>query len=221
MVHEQVIAPLQDRVRAQRLWSCHLTPEFGGQGYGQVQLAYINEILGRSAFAPSVFGCQAPDSGNAEILAHFGTEGQRTTYLQPLLEGRISSCYAMTEPQGGADPSLFTTRAVRDGDEWVIDGEKWFSSYADEAALLICMAITDPEAPLVRRASMFLVPRHTPGVEIIRNVGQLGEPWGEGDHGYVRWCPECEWNVDGGVNAGDPVNHIQKFMDTRADVLGG
>ncbi len=110
-VHDSKIRPLQDIVRAKGLWSAHLTPEFGGQGFGQVRLAYMNEILGRSGFAPSVFGCQAPDSGNAEILAHYGSEAQQAAYLQPLLEGRISSCYAMTEPQGGSDPSLFTTRS--------------------------------------------------------------------------------------------------------------
>jgi acyl-CoA dehydrogenase len=107
-IHADVIRPLQDRVRDEGLWSCHLTPELGGQGYGQVHLAYLNEILGRSAFAPSVVGCQAPDSGNAEILAHYGTPAQRLEFLEPLVDGRVSSCYSMTEPQGGSDPSLFT-----------------------------------------------------------------------------------------------------------------
>ena len=117
------------------LWACHLGPELGGQGYGQLKLALLNEILGRSRWAPSVFGCQAPDSGNAEILAHYGTDEQKAKYLQPLLDGEISSCYSMTEPHAGADPTLFTTRAERDGDEWVINGEKWFSSNARFAEL--------------------------------------------------------------------------------------
>jgi acyl-CoA dehydrogenase len=186
-VHEQVIVPLQDRVRSQGLWSCHLTPEFGGQGYGQVQLAYMNEILGRSAFAPSVFGCQAPDSGNAEILAHFGTEAQRTAYLQPLLDGRISSCYAMTEPQGGADPSVFTTRAVQDGDEWVIDGEKWFSSSFERSAFIIVMAVTNADVSVYRGTSMFLVPAGTPGMEIVRRTGMGFDSAGTGNHPYVRY----------------------------------
>ncbi len=99
-----LIAPLQQQVRDQGLWACHLGPELGGNGFGQVKLALMNEILGRSPFAPSVFGCQAPDSGNAEILAHYGTDGQKDRYLQPLLDGLISSTYAMTEPQGGSDP---------------------------------------------------------------------------------------------------------------------
>jgi acyl-CoA dehydrogenase len=186
-VHERAIRPLQDRVRQQGLWSCHLSPEFGGQGYGQVHLAYLNEILGRSAFAPSVFGCQAPDSGNAEILAHFGTDEQRATYLRPLLDGGISSCYAMTEPQGGADPSVFTTRAVRDGDEWVIDGEKWFSSSFERAAFTIVMAVTDPDVSVYRGTSMFLVPAGTPGTEIVRRTGLGLEAEGTGNHPYVRY----------------------------------
>jgi acyl-CoA dehydrogenase len=105
---ERAMAPLQEQVKERGLWAAHLDPELGGQGYGQVHLAYLNEILGRSAFAPSVVGCQAPDSGNAEILAHYGTPAQRLEFLEPLVDGRVSSCYSMTEPQGGSDPSLFT-----------------------------------------------------------------------------------------------------------------
>src|SRR6266536_753141 len=133
-VHEKVVRPLQDEVKARDLWACHLGPELGGPGYGQLKLALINEILGRSRWAPSIFGCQAPDSGNAEILAHYGSPSQKAKYLQPLLDGEISSCYSMTEPHAGADPTLFKTRAVRDRDEWVINGEKWFSSNARYAS---------------------------------------------------------------------------------------
>src|SRR5690606_33240998 len=103
----------------------------------------MNEILGRSDFAPVVFGCQAPDSGNAEILAHFGTPEQKKRWLEPLLAGEIVSCFSMTEPQGGADPQVFTTTAVRDGNEWVINGEKWFSSNASFADFFIVMAVTN------------------------------------------------------------------------------
>jgi acyl-CoA dehydrogenase len=186
-IHETIIRPLQDEVRARGLWSCHLTPELGGQGFGQVRLAYMNEILGRSSFAPSVFGCQAPDSGNAEILAHYGTAAQKERYLAPLLEGRISSCYAMTEPQGGSDPSLFTTTAVRDGDEWVIDGEKWFSSSFERAAFIVVMAVTDPDVSVYQGTSMFLVPADTPGMEIVRRTGVGWDPEGTGHHPYVRY----------------------------------
>jgi acyl-CoA dehydrogenase len=186
-VHERMIRPLQQKVRERGLWSCHLTPEMGGQGYGQVQLALMNEILGRSSFAPSIFGCQAPDSGNAEILAHYGTEEQKEQYLQPLLAGVVSSCYSMTEPQGGSDPSLFTTRAVRDGDTWVIDGEKWFSSSFEPAAFIIVMAVTDPDVPVYQGTSMFLIPAGTPGLEIIRRTGVGYDAVGEGNHPYVRY----------------------------------
>lgn len=186
-VYESMIRPLQDVVREKGLWSAHLTPEFGGQGFGQVRLAYMNEILGRSSFAPSVFGCQAPDSGNAEILAHYGTDEQKATYLQPLLEGRISSCYAMTEPQGGSDPSLFTTTAVRDGDEWVISGEKWFSSSFERAAFVIVMAVTDPDVSVYQGTSMFLVPAGTAGMEVIRRTGMGFDALGDGNHPYVAY----------------------------------
>jgi acyl-CoA dehydrogenase len=186
-VHAAVVRPLQERVRARGLWSCHLTPELGGQGYGQVHLALINEILGRSAFAPSVFGCQAPDSGNAEILAHYGTDEQNARFLKPLLDGQISSCYSMTEPQGGSDPSLFQTSAVRDGDEWIINGEKWFSSSFEKAAFMIVMAVTDPSVTVYRGTSMFLVPGDAHGLEVIRRVGLGFESSGTGNHPYVRY----------------------------------
>lgn len=186
-VYAAHVRPLQQKVREHGLWSAHLTPEFGGQGYGQVRLAYLNEILGRSAFAPSVFGCQAPDSGNAEIIAHYGTQDQRERYLAPLLDGRISSCYSMTEPQGGADPSVFTTKAYRDGDDWIIDGEKWFSSSFERSAFVIVMAVTDPDVPVHRGTSMFLVPAGTPGMEIIRRTGMGYDAEGTGNHPYVRY----------------------------------
>jgi acyl-CoA dehydrogenase len=182
-----VIKPLQEKVKAKGLWACHLGPELGGKGYGQVKLALLNEILGCSRWAPSVFGCQAPDSGNAEILAHYGTDEQKGRYLQPLLDGEISSCYSMTEPHAGADPTLFTTRATKDGDEWVIDGEKWFSSNARFASFFIVMAVTNPDVSAYKGMSMFIVPAETPGVEIIRNVGIGGERAGEGTHAYIRY----------------------------------
>jgi len=183
----RIAAPLKVEVKRRGLWACHLGPELGGKGYGQLKLALMNEILGRSMWAPSIFGCQAPDSGNAEILAHYGTEAQKARYLQPLLEGDICSCYSMTEPQGGADPKVFTTRAVRDGDEWVITGQKWFSSNARFASFLIVMAVTNPDVSPYEGMSMFLVPADTPGVKIVRNVGLMGEPEGHGTHAYVEY----------------------------------
>ena len=183
----EIVRPLQQQVRDQGLWAAHLGPELGGQGYGQLKLALLNELLGRSRWAPSVFGCQAPDSGNAEILAHYGTDEQKAKYLQPLLDGLISSCYSMTEPHAGADPTLFTTRAERDGDHWVINGEKWFTSNAKYGAFYIVMAVSNPDAGPYDRMSQFIVPRDTPGVEIVRNVGVGSESTREGGHGYVRY----------------------------------
>ncbi len=183
----RVIAPLKQAVRDKGLWACHLGPELGGQGYGQLKLAMLNEILGKSIWGPRVFGTQAPDTGNAEIIAHFGTDEQKAAYLAPLLEGEIVSCYSMTEPQGGADPGVFTTTAVRDGDEWVINGEKFFSSNARWASFFIVMAVTAADAPLVRRMSMFLVPADTPGIEIVRNLAHLGEPEGDGSEALVSY----------------------------------
>ena len=104
-----LVRPMQDEVRAVGLWGAHLGPELGGKGFGQLKLALINEILGTSQWAPIVFGTAAPDTGNAEIIAHYGTEAQKEKYLQPLLNGECFSCYSMTEPQAGADPKMFTT----------------------------------------------------------------------------------------------------------------
>ncbi|WP_239405155.1 acyl-CoA dehydrogenase family protein [Frankia sp. Cj3] len=186
-IRAALIPPLQEKVRAQGLWACHLGPELGGPGYGQLKLALLNEILGRSRCAPSVFGCQAPDSGNSEILAHFGTDEHKARYLEPLLRNEIVSCFSMTEPQGGADPKVFRTRAVLDGDEWVINGEKWFSSNARFASFLIVVAVTDPEASPYRQQSMFIVPTDTPGIRFIRHVELIDEEAGGGTEGYISY----------------------------------
>jgi acyl-CoA dehydrogenase len=183
----KVVEPLKHEVRRQKLWATHLGPELGGEGYGQLKLALLNEILGRSMWAPVVFGCQAPDTGNAEIIAHFGTPDQKERYLRPLLEGEIFSSYSMTEPQGGSDPTTFTTRAVKDGDEWVINGWKFFSSNAKTASFLIVMAVTNPDVSAYQGMSMFLVPTDTPGVDIVRNVGLGGEPGSEGSHALIHY----------------------------------
>lgn len=180
-----LVKPLQAEVRRQNLWACHLEPELGGQGYGQLKLALMNEILGRSSFGPIVFGCQAPDSGNGEILAKYGTPEQKARYLRPLLDNEIVSCFSMTEPHGGADPQVFTTRAVLDGDEWVINGEKWFSSHAHVASFLITMVVTDPDAKPYGKLSAFIVPANTPGIELVRNMPHGASNWAS--HAYLRY----------------------------------
>lgn len=186
-VRKALIPPLQAKVKERGLWAGHLGPELGGPGYGQVKLALLNEILGRTHCGPIVFGCQAPDSGNGEILARFGSEELKERYLKPLINGEVVSAFSMTEPQGGADPLQFVTRAELDGSDWVINGEKWFSSHARFASFLVLLAVTDPDASPHLSMSMFIVPTDTPGVEIIRNVGLAGHPENEGTHSYVSY----------------------------------
>lgn len=183
----RLVRPLQAQVKERKLWGCHLGPELGGKGYGQVKLGLMNEIIGRSRFGPIVFGCQAPDTGNAEILAHYGTEEQKKKYLQPLLDNQIVSCFSMTEPQSTADPKMIETRAVRDGDHWVINGYKWFSSNATHASFFIVMVVTDPDASEYRRMSMFIVPAETPGIETVRNVGLGTDDAHKAGHAFLRY----------------------------------
>jgi acyl-CoA dehydrogenase len=182
---QKLVRPLQRIVKERNLWACHLGPELGGRGYGQVKLALMNEILGRSTFGPIVFGCQAPDTGNSEILAHYGTPQQKQRYLEPLLANEVVSCFAMTEPQGGADPQVFTTRAVRDGDDWLITGQKWFASNARYASFFIVMAVTDPGVSVYEGTTMFIVPAGTPGLTIVRNAGCGDE---EETHAYLDFA---------------------------------
>jgi acyl-CoA dehydrogenase len=146
-------------------------------------------VLGRSYWAPTVFGTAAPDTGNAEILAMFGTDDQKARFLKPLMAGEIVSTFSMTEPQAGADPTEFTCKAYRDGDEWVIEGEKWFSSNARFASFLIVMAVTNPENPPHGRMSMLIVPTDTQGIEFIRHSQTMGDSRGEDDgtHAYIRY----------------------------------
>jgi acyl-CoA dehydrogenase len=183
---EALLKDLQARVKAAGMWAPFIGPEAGGSGRGFLPYAYLNEIIGRSFWAPLVFGCQAPDAGNAEILNLFGTQEQRQRWLYPLVAGEIRSFFAMTEPEvSGADPTGLRTSAVVDGDHWVIDGHKWFSSGAEGAAFAIVMAVTEPEAPPHRRMSQILVPADTPGVEIVRAIPTLG-------HRGHGWSTHCE-----------------------------
>ena len=174
---DRIYAPLQEQVKARGLWAAHLPPELGGQGFGQVRLGLMHEILGTSPYAPNAFGNQAPDSGNSEILALAGTAEQKERWLHPLLAGDLRSAFSMTEPEvAGSDPTTLRTTAVRDGDGWVINGHKWFSTNGSIADFLIVMAVTDPRARPHRRASMFIVPADTPGVRIVRDVPTMEHP---------------------------------------------
>jgi alkylation response protein AidB-like acyl-CoA dehydrogenase len=177
---QALVAELRARARAAGLWAPHVPPEAGGSGRGFLAYACVNEEIGRSAWAQLVFGCQAPDAGNAEILHLYATGGQRERFLRPLVAGEARSFFSMTEPDvAGSDPTTLRARAVLEGGEWVIDGRKWFSSGADGAAFGIVFAITDPEAEPHRRGTMLLVPADTPGVEIrpTRVLGHVGRGW--------------------------------------------
>src|SRR5690349_11825677 len=183
---DALVARLRDEVREAGLWAPHVPPEAGGTGTGFLDYAYLNEHIGRTLWGQLVFGCQAPDAGNAEILHLYGSEDQKERWLQPLVAGEIRSFFSMTEPEvPGSDPTTLRTRAVRDGEEWVIDGHKWFSSGAEGAAFGIVMAVTDPDADPHARASQIIVPADTPGVEVVRAIPTMG-------HRGRNWSTHCE-----------------------------
>ena len=189
---DRIYEPLQAQVKERGLWAAHLPPDLGGQGFGQVKLGLMHEILGTSFFASNAFGCQAPDSGNSEILAIAGTPEQKERWLAPLLAGELKSAFSMTEPEtAGSDPTQLRTRAVRDGDGYLLSGHKWFTSNGSIADFLIVMAVTDPDAKPHERASMFIVPADAPGVNMVRDVPNMEHPyphWGMlGGHTEIQY----------------------------------
>jgi acyl-CoA dehydrogenase len=181
---------LRARAKAEGLWAPHLPPEVGGTGKGFLAYADLNEEIGRSLWAQLVFNCQAPDAGNGEILHLFGTDEQKERFLRPLVDGETRSFFSMTEPDvSGSDPTGLKTRAVLDGDEWLIDGHKWFSSGAESSGFGIVMAVTDPDTEPHRRMSQILVPSDTQGVTI-QSVNISGH------HGR-GWTTHCDVTYDG------------------------
>ena len=186
---DALIAELRQEARDAGLWAPHLPAEAGGTGSGFIEYAYLNEEIGRSMIAQLIFGCQAPDAGNGEILHMFGTTEQKDKFLAPLVAGATRSFFGMTEPENaGSDPTNLQSTAVRDGDEWVINAHKWFSSAADGAGFGIVMVVTDPDAPPHKRASMIVVPTDTPGYELVRKIPVMGhEGRGWGTHCETRW----------------------------------
>jgi alkylation response protein AidB-like acyl-CoA dehydrogenase len=197
-------ADLQRRVKELGLWAPHLPKEWGGMGIGFIGQALVNEIIGRSVIGPRVFGNAAPDAGNAELLLVAASPEQKENYLKPLAAGEIRSCFAMTEPEvAGSDPTGLRTSAVRAGDEWIINGHKWFTSGAIGSSFAIVMAVTDPDAAPHERASMIIVPTRTPGFEIVRAVPVMGSG-GVGGHCEVRFenCRVPAGNLLGKVGEG-------------------
>ncbi|HUR49034.1 MAG TPA: acyl-CoA dehydrogenase family protein [Acidimicrobiales bacterium] len=182
----QAMEPLKRQVKDRGLWAAHLPHALGGQGFGQVRLGLMHEILGMSRLAPVIFGNNAPDSGNAELIAigieQSGREEHGDKWLQPLLDGTVRSAFSMTEPGAGADPKMLTTSAMRDGDEWVINGHKWFTTNGSVADFLIVMAVTNPDVHPYQGMSMIIVPADAPGVEIVRDIATMDD----NEHAFGR-----------------------------------
>ncbi len=197
----------RDMVRDMELWAPLHPKEFGGMGLPLMDTAMIFEALGRTPYGLYAFGCQAPDAGNAEILHKYGSQEQKETYLQPLIDGKIRSCFSMTETDvAGSNPTWLLTTAEKDGDEYVINGQKWYTSSADGAAFTIVMAETNPEAESRHmRASMIIVPLDAPGFNLVRNISIMGHV-GEGypSHAEVAYqnCRVPQKNILGGEGMG-------------------
>jgi acyl-CoA dehydrogenase len=183
---DALVAGLQQEAKNAGLWAPHLPTEAGGSGSGFLEYAYLNEEIGRSFIAQLIFGCQAPDAGNGEILHLYGSAAQKERFLKPLVEGATRSFFGMTEPEvAGSDPTLLRGRAVRDGDEWVLNAHKWFSSGADGAGFGIVMVVTDADGAPHERASMIIVPTDAPGYELVRRIPVMG-------HEGRGWATHCE-----------------------------
>ena len=180
--YPDILVDIRERAKREGLWNLFLPDEEHGTGLTNWEYGMLCEAMGRSLVAPMAFNCSAPDTGNIEILVDHGTPEQKDRWLQPLLDGEIRSCFSMTEPEtSGSDPTGLRGTAVLDGDEWVIDAHKWFSSGADGAAFGVVMLVTEPDAEPHKRASMILVPTDTPGYELVRKIpvmGHEGRGWG-------------------------------------------
>ena len=189
--YPQNLTAVREKAKGEGLWNLFMPDERFGPGLTNWEYGLLCEEMGRSPMAaPMAFNCSAPDTGNMEILAEHGTAEQQERWLHPLLEGRIRSCFSMTEPEvSGSDPTLLQARAWLDGDEWVVDGHKWFTSGAVGADLAIAMVVTDPDAPPYSRASMICVPTDTPGFNLVRPISVMGHDGGPG-HCEIRY-EEC------------------------------
>src|ERR1700691_239449 len=182
-----VIEELKPKARAAGLWNLFLPHDDHGAGLTNLEYAPLCEIMGRSTMAPEVFNCSAPDTGNMEVLARYGTKEQKERWLKPLLAGEMRSCLSMTEPAiASSDATNIESSIVRDGDQYVINGRKWWSSGAGDPRwqLLIFMGKTNPDAPKHQQQSMVLVPRDTPGVTVMRHLSVFG--YDHAPHGHME-----------------------------------
>jgi acyl-CoA dehydrogenase len=186
---EPVLREKRELVRKAGWWGLQLSGEHGGLGLSLTEFGQLSEVLAHSPFGHFVFNCQAPDIGNMELLEKYASEPIRHTWLHPLQQGQLRSCFAMTEPEfAGSNPVLMATTAVKDGTDYLINGHKWFTSSADGAAFAVVMAITNPDAAPHQRASQILVPTDTPGFRLVRNIpvmGHAGDSWAS--HAEVRF----------------------------------
>jgi len=166
----------RDRVKKLGLWAPQLPAKVGGLGLSLAEFARVSEELGRTPMGHYVFNCQAPDAGNLEILMEYGTPEQQEKWMQPLVRGDIRSCFSMTEPEfAGSNPTWMQTTAVKDGEDYLLNGHKWFTSAADGATFAIVMAITNPDAASPhQRASQIIVPTNAPGFKLVRNISVMG-----------------------------------------------
>jgi acyl-CoA dehydrogenase len=193
--YPRILVEMRDRAKAAGLWNLFLPDDEHGGGLSNWEYGILCEVMGRSIAASMVFNCAAPDTGNMEILVDHGTPEQKERWLQPLLEGEIRSCFSMTEPDSaGSDPTNLAATAVLEGDEWVINGHKWFTSGAVGAELAIAMVVTEPEAAPHKRASMILVPTDAPGFNLLRPVSVMGHSGGPG-HGEITY-EDCRVPAD-------------------------
>jgi alkylation response protein AidB-like acyl-CoA dehydrogenase len=203
---EARLGGLREEVKSKGWWLPQAPRELGGMGLSVLEHGLVSEVLGRSPYGHYVFGCQAPDAGNLEILQLFGTDDQKSRFLEPLSRGEIRSCFSMTEPgTAGSNPTQLACTAVKDGDDYVINGLKWFTTAADGAAFAIVMAVTTPDGPKHGRASQIIVPCDTPGFSLKRNIsvmGHRGEGWAS--HSEVRYdnCRVPQANLLGEEGAG-------------------
>jgi len=196
----------REKVKKMGFWCPQIPKEHGGMGLSLMEHGMVSAVLGRSMLGHYSFNCQAPDAGNMEILLEHGTPEQKKTFLEPMLKGEIRSCFAMTEPEhAGSNPTWMDTTAKKDGDDYVINGHKWFTSSADGATFSVVMAVTNPDAPPHQRASQILVPIGTPGFKIIKNLSVMGHV-GEDHHSHaeVRFenCRVPQKNLLGKEGAG-------------------
>ena len=184
---EEILGNLKEEARKQGLWNFFLPESQGGAGISNLEYAHLAEIMGRSRLASESFNCSAPDTGNMEVLERYGSEEHKKQWLEPLLAGEIRSAFAMTEPSvASSDATNISTRAVLDGDEWVISGEKFYISGAGDSRckIMIVMVVTDPDAPKHTRQSQILVPMETEGVEVVRPMTVFGKD--DAPHGHMH-----------------------------------